>query len=247
MKAKTYYCSKCGIELGTGPQFRRRKFCESCNPNVQDWSDVSLEKTRQKRNYQINSRIRDLARKVFEKSGIEKKCINCGYDKHIEICHIKGISEFDGDTPINTINNINNLIPLCPNCHWELDHNLLDFNFEWLPKEYDKEKVKEYNEKHTKTIEEVKKSKKENFCIDCGSKIGMSAHRCVSCLGKSNRQAERPSREELKTLVRNQSFLSIGKQYGVSDNAIRKWCIDEGLPSKKGEIKKYTNEEWTEV
>lgn len=244
---KTYYCPKCGVELGTGPKFSRKKCCNNCNPNTQDWSLQTLEETREKRNYQVNSRIRELARKVFEKSGIEKKCVHCGYDKHIEICHIKGISEFDKNTVISEINDINNLIALCPNCHWELDNNLLEFNQNWLPNNYDSEKVVLYNQQHTKTIEELKQSKKENFCIDCGVKIGATAHRCIICLGKSNRQVERPSRDELKNLVRTQSFLSIGKQYGVSDNAIRKWCIDEGIPNKKGEIKKYTEEEWAEV
>ena len=30
----------------------------------------------------------------------------------------------------------------------------------------------------------------------------------------------------------------------VSDNAIRKWCIGYELPSKKKDIKKYSDEEW---
>ena len=58
---------------------------------------------------------------------------------------------------------------------------------------------------------------------------------------------DRPTREELKNLIRNESFLSIGKKYGVSDNAIRKWCIAENLPSKKTEIKMYTDEEWSKI
>ena len=36
----------------------------------------------------------------------------------------------------------------------------------------------------------------------------------------------------------------IGKQFGVSDNAVRKWCKKYGLPQKVSEIKKYTDEEW---
>lgn len=246
MKVKTYYCPKCGVELGTGPEFRRKKCCDSCNPNIKDWSTITLKETREKRNYQVNSRIRELARLVFEKSGIEKKCICCGYDKHIEICHIKGISDFDSDTSIAEINNINNLIALCPNCHWEFDNKLLEFNLEWLPKEYDKIKVEKFNNQHTKTIDEIKENK-ENFCVDCGIKIGITAHRCLTCLGLLHRKTERPSREELKTLIRNQSFLALGRQFGVSDNAIRKWCIDYHLPNKKSEIKQYTNEEWNSL
>lgn len=35
--------------------------------------------------------------------------------------------------------------------------------------------------------------------------------------------------------------------YGVSDNAIRKWCDAEKLPRKKTEINNYTDEEWANI
>lgn len=51
-------------------------------------------------------------------------------------------------------------------------------------------------------------------------------------------------REELKKLIRTIPFTQIGKQYGVTDNAVRKWCDKYKLPRKVSEIKKYTDEEW---
>ena len=54
-------------------------------------------------------------------------------------------------------------------------------------------------------------------------------------------------RESLKKKIREESFLKISKEIGVTDNAIRKWCVKFGLPSKKTEIKKYTNEEWKNI
>lgn len=48
-----------------------------------------------------------------------------------------------------------------------------------------------------------------------------------------HRTVDRPSRDELKQLIRTKPFLQIGKMYGVSDNAIRKWCDFENLPRKK--------------
>ena len=48
-------------------------------------------------------------------------------------------------------------------------------------------------------------------------------------------------------LFRNDSFLSIGKQYGVTDNAIRKWCKVYGLPYKVSKIKKISDEEWENI
>ena len=38
--------------------------------------------------------------------------------------------------------------------------------------------------------------------------------------------------------------MTIGKQYGVSDNPIRKWCKIENLPYTKKEIKSYSDKEW---
>ena len=53
----------------------------------------------------------------------KQQCELCCYDKHVEVCHIKPIGSFDGNTKISKINSYNNLILLCPNCHWEFDHD----------------------------------------------------------------------------------------------------------------------------
>jgi len=48
---------------------------------------------------------------------------------------------------------------------------------------------------------------------------------------KSQRRAERPSFEDLKKLIDKNGYVSTGKIFGVSDNAIRKWLksYDKGL------------------
>ena len=77
--------------------------------------------------------IRKDAQKVFEQSGKPYRCAICGYDKHIEIAHIKAVSEFDDSALLTEINHPDNLIALCPNHHWEFDNNLLKLNIvgEW--------------------------------------------------------------------------------------------------------------------
>jgi transposase-like protein len=39
----------------------------------------------------------------------------------------------------------------------------------------------------------------------------------------------RPSKEELAQLVQSENMCAIGRKYGVSDNAIRKWCKYYGI------------------
>ena len=56
-----------------------------------------------------------------------------------------------------------------------------------------------------------------------------------------------PTRDELKELIRHKPFTQIGKDFGVSDNAVRKWCKTYELPYKSSEIKKFSDEEWLKI
>jgi len=69
------------------------------------------------------SLVRTRARAIAKKLGFTE-CLKCGYNKHIEVAHIKPISSFSDDILISEINSKQNIMPLCPNCHWEYDHNL---------------------------------------------------------------------------------------------------------------------------
>ena len=53
-------------------------------------------------------------------------CAICGYNKHIEIAHIKSVSSFNDEATIGEINSIDNLIALCPTHHWEYDNGLFN-------------------------------------------------------------------------------------------------------------------------
>lgn len=86
---------------------------------------------------------------------------------------------------------------------------------------------------------------KGNKCKKCGKLISNGATFCVKCSGEENRFFERPSREELKQLIRTEPFTKIAEQYGVSD--IRKWCDAENLPRKKSIINSISDEDWEKI
>ena len=86
-----------------------------------------------------------------------------------------------------------------------------------------------------------------HVCQKCGKAIKNTAKYCSDCLNSVRRVCERPSRDELKRLIRSTPFTKIGEQFGVTDNSIRKWCVAEGLPSKVKDIKTYSDEEWENV
>ena len=94
-------------------------------------------------------------------------------------------------------------------------------------------------------------SKKTNFCIDCGKPISYGSIRCKECSSQLKKKQTNDkygmTRAELKEKIRNQSFLSIAKELGVSDNSVRKRCVAYGLPFHKTEIDTYTDEEWAEI
>jgi len=97
------YCSKC----------KTKKF-----PN-----DPTLKEAIYTRHHKSSAfaLVRSRARAIAKSLGW-KSCSNCGYDKHVEIDHIKPICEFDESTKLSIINDPSNLRPLCPNCHWEFNH-----------------------------------------------------------------------------------------------------------------------------
>lgn len=93
----------------------------------------------------------------------------------------------------------------------------------------------------------INKDKLNKICQYCGKPISNNAFLCENCVKIESRIVERPTREELKKLIRTIPFTQIAKQYNVTDNAIRKWCDYEKLPRKKRNINKYTDEEWDKI
>lgn len=68
-----------------------------------------------------HSHIRNFARSWL-KDLRGQPCKHCGYNKHVELAHIKEVSSFPDDALLSEVNSRDNVIPLCRNCHWEFDN-----------------------------------------------------------------------------------------------------------------------------
>ena len=94
-------------------------------------SNFVLEQTKgeifvNRKNWQsARSAIQKSARKIYFDNVSSPKCEICGYVHHIEVAHIRPVSDFPDTALIREINSLENLIGLCPNHHWEYDNGIL--------------------------------------------------------------------------------------------------------------------------
>lgn len=116
-------------------------------------------------------------------------------------------------------------------------HNIQHEKF--LQQEKDK-KSKELSETKEKSKKPKVLSKTKYCCTQCGKLISKNiTGLCSTCYKKTTRVAKRPEPVELAQEILESSFCAVGRKYGVSDNAIRKWCISYGMPTKKEELKQW--------
>lgn len=175
-------------------------------------------------------------------------CSICGYNKCSSALELHHLNPEEKDFTISTTlnrawevldNELKKCTLVCSNCHREIHEGLIT---QELHSTYSAERAEQISER----LQDLK-TKKIFYCKNCGAVISAHASYCANCSNLQKRKAERPSREELKQLIRNKTFVEIGKMFNVSDNAIRKWCVAEKLPSRKIDINKYTDEDWLEI
>lgn len=108
-------CKKCEAAIS-----RRNVYCAECR-DARKIESKTLGEVLCKSNLASRyCRVREHAKRLY---GHIKVCEWCGYDRHVEICHLKAVSKFDLSTPVVEINSKYNIAVLCPNCHWEVDNN----------------------------------------------------------------------------------------------------------------------------
>lgn len=165
-----------------------------------------------------------LRKKLIEEGIKEERCELCGL---AEWQGIKIPLELHHKDTNHYNNSLENLQILCPNCHAIQEGN--------SGAAIGTKKVK---------AEPVKKEKKIPICPQCGKEFSGEGKVCVECGHKNQRVVERPNRDTLKQEIRTVPFLQLAAKYGVSDNAIKKWCIAYQLPHKKVDIRAYSDEDW---
>lgn len=99
---------------------------------------------------------------------------------------------------------------------------------------YDSKKAKMYYENSKVFCPICKinlKSKESEYCNNCRKEI-------------RNNNFKKVPKEKLMQLVREKSFIEIGKMYDVSDNTIKKWCKKYFIPYRKEDIRNILDKDW---
>ena len=174
-----------------------------------------------------------ILKKLIKEKYKEDKCEICGISFWQNVKIPLELHHKDGNHYNNTLENFQ---ILCPNCHSIQDGH----------------RGRKKSLLNTEKFEEENPKDKNNHCIDCGTLIWRGSVRCKACeserrIKENKEKNNRPSREELKKLIRSMPFTTIGTKYGVTDNAIRKWCDSEELPRTKKEINSFSDEDWERI
>lgn len=148
-------------------------------------------------------------------------CVLCGYNRYVgnlEFHHLYSNKDFSlSESGITRSwervkKELDKCVMLCSNCHKEVHAG-----------------IAQLVERHTVNMKDgrvrVPLPAQITFrCIECGIEIDKKALRCSKCNSLNKRKVKnRPSKEQVQKEVIKSSYSAVGRKYGVSDNAIRKW------------------------
>jgi transposase-like protein len=147
-----------------------------------------------------------LKRRLFAEGIKDRRCEMCGQD---EIWHGRKMALIlDHINGIPNDHRLENLRILCPNCAATLGTH-----------------CGAKNRRTPRSLEcglcgrqFIPKSRSQKYCSrECGQRIGHRGPR------HNRRKVERPPYDQLVREIEESSYLAVGRKYGVSDNAVRKW------------------------
>lgn len=155
-----------------------------------------------------------LKKKLLEAGLKENRCECCGITDWNGKPLVMQLHHVDGNTKNNKIENLQ---ILCPNCHSQTENYCGAAN-----------------------------KSEQNYCPDCGKPITKAAKYCSMCAHKHTVRNSHviPSPKQLAyDFLELKSFLQVGKKYGISDNAVRKWCKKYQFPTHIQELNEFINDQ----
>jgi len=172
------------------------------------------------------------------------QCQKCNRTKWFDEDITLELEHVDG----NNSNNVEeNLLLLCPNCHsltptWRRAKSSFEDNPRLIcpacsgPKTAKaasciKCKNPKKSELAKPTRPYTKKSYEPRFCT-CGVEISAKANQCTDCAHNNQEKTDWPALEVLVTMLRSSSFVAVGKELKVSDNAVRNRLRNRGIDPK---------------
>ena len=167
-------------------------------------------------NHKNNLKRIECARYLKQKLG--GKCKICGYCKNLSALDFHHTDPNQKDGAIGSMINFfkfstaqeqaKKCILLCKNCHSQHHNPQLEIIVESGKLSFKNEQLNTINKE----------------CKTCKKYSGGKLYCSNVCAQFSRRKVERPSKQQLISLIQNNSFCQIGRMYNVSDNSVRKWA-----------------------
>lgn len=244
-------CRKCGKYIpyqktidGKRRSLKGRKFCLECSPfktNNRNRTDPSIPPKCKRLFKDWTNEERTLHYARVYKTAIKRKrelvemfggcCEQCGYSKclrglsfHHKIprdkCFEVNVSTIRQHNWTEVLNEVAKCQLLCLCCHAEVEDAIArvnEKNYKAVLSTYVPRPLNQfYHTCQRCSIEFVNEYKHSKFCS-------------YECCRIYSRKVSRPSAEQLMADITNNSWLALGRKYGVSDNAVRKWARQYGL------------------
>lgn len=160
-------------------------------------------------------RTNDLRKRLIREGIKQAKCERCGLTEWNDEAIPLELDHVDGDRKNNLLENLR---ILCPNCHAQTPtyrgKNIKCYGSVRQRLERSVLKTEGWGSESPRTY------KPANLCIDCSKPITQRATRCTPCAHIAKIQW--PPIAELLERLANSNYSKLGRELGVSDNAIRK-------------------------